>query len=176
MCDPEHLPLIAIFYVEHEENGCHENAQDRTTGQNRVNCQIHLTAFDDAQRLILRRRASNPTQRVTRFENQFILNRIEFPNFGFSISLELLQQNVGTSFIVIKSNWTLWTRRKWFKIWFTIGQHNIIFTVTPSKLVFFNASRNMFSQSLTRYSKWRRNCSFRFATYWMASAAAQMPS
>lgn len=49
-------------------------------------------------------------------------------------------------------------------------------TVTPSKLVFLRASRKIFSQSFTRYSNLLIKCSFRLATYWIANAAAQIPS
>lgn len=45
-------------------------------------------------------------------EHQFIFHRIEFADFHLSMCLELLEQNVSTSFIVVETNRTLETNKK----------------------------------------------------------------
>lgn len=130
-------------------------------------------------------RHTYPSHWLARLEHQFIFHGIEFTDFHLAMCLELLEQYVGPSLVVVKPNRTLRKTTNCKHVSYAQGTactvcyvYDVckIRTVTPSKLVFFNASRKMFSQSLTRYSNLSRNCSFRLATYCIANAAAQIPS
>lgn len=67
------LPLVAILDVENQENRCHHNSENRAARENSINRQVHLTSLDDAQRLVLRWTATNPTPWSAIFEQQTIL-------------------------------------------------------------------------------------------------------